>query len=83
MHAERAGGVATLLSSGKVLVAGGAPPDGVVDTAEEFDPATGEFTLVGDLEVAGNTGSATLLKNGKGADGGWRRHSIRGSLGRR
>ncbi|WP_233261898.1 kelch repeat-containing protein [Vitiosangium sp. GDMCC 1.1324] len=51
---------ATLLPSGKVLVAGG--PD---TSAEEFDPATGIWSSTGPMVDARYTATATLLPSGK------------------
>jgi hypothetical protein len=56
----------TLLSTGKVLVAGGF--DGAaaaVKTAELFDPATGLFSPTGNLVVARAQHTATTLASGK------------------
>jgi N-acetylneuraminic acid mutarotase len=52
---------ATLLASGKVLVAGGAGNA----TAELYDPATRSWTPTGSLGTARSQHTATLLSNGK------------------
>jgi hypothetical protein len=64
--AERTQHTATLLSNGKVLIAGGRKnsPDPVA-TAEIYDPATGSFTATGPLATARMSHTATLLPNGK------------------
>ncbi len=51
---------ATLLPSGRVLVAGG----GENSTAEVYDPATGSFSFTGGMEVGRSGHTATLLPNG-------------------
>jgi hypothetical protein len=51
---------ATLLTNGKVLVAGG----GTAST-ELFDPATGTFSSTGSMEASHSYQTATLLPNGK------------------
>jgi N-acetylneuraminic acid mutarotase len=61
---------ATLLEDGKVLVAGGysstaSPSFGVTNTAELYDPATGTWSLTGDLNATRAWHTATLLGNGK------------------
>ena len=73
---------ATLLPSGKVLIAGGGQgPDTidgywVVDQAELFDPATKTFSLAGNITRDYHTG--TLLQNGDvllvGGESGWDPH---------
>ena len=52
---------ATLLASGKVLIAGGS---GLAST-ELFDPGTGTFSASGDMGSARSGHTATLLHNGK------------------
>ena len=52
---------ATLLPSGKVLVAGG---DDENSTAEVYDPATGSFSIIGGMEIARSGHTATLLPDG-------------------
>jgi Galactose oxidase, central domain/Kelch motif len=57
---------ATLLASGKVLVAAGY--DGtnhICANAEIYDPATGTWTAIGSLATARQDHTATLLANGK------------------
>jgi hypothetical protein len=60
---------ATVLQDGRVLVTGGNVGSGtdfhVTQTAEIYDPASGTFTRVGDLVLARQSHSATLLSNGK------------------
>ncbi len=58
MTIARTGHTATLLNTGKVLVAGG--PD---NSAELYDPATGLFTATGSMAVHRQFHSATLLNN--------------------
>jgi len=57
---------ATLLSNGKVLVAGGTDSTGRLSTtAELYDPSTGAWTATGSLATGGrNAHTATLLPNG-------------------
>ena len=74
MQTRRGLHVAQLLTNGKVLVAGGrtcdAPPASCdftvrTNTAEIYDPATGQFTPTGSMNVPRHTTSAVLLHNGK------------------
>jgi hypothetical protein len=60
MQFVHASHTATLLNTGKVLVAGWGNA-----TAELFDPATGTFTATGRMMEARVSHTATLLKNGK------------------
>jgi len=60
-----------LLSSGKVLVAGGCTKlnangcAGVTAKAEVYDPSTGQWTATGTMNAARGNLTATLLPNGK------------------
>jgi N-acetylneuraminic acid mutarotase len=56
---------ATLLSSGKVLVAGGQNSGGYLSSAELYNPATGSWSSTGSLHTARCLHTATLLPNGK------------------
>ena len=61
---------ATLLGNGKVLVAGGfanscCGQSDLTNTAELYDPATGEWSFTGNLNVLRLDHTATLLSNGK------------------
>ena len=65
MASPRFEATATLLSDGRVLVAGG---DGAVDaysSAELYDPASGEFSATGSMTVPRVAHSATRLVDGK------------------
>ena len=58
----RSSHTATLLNSGKVLIAGGA--NGVADaSAEVYDPATGAFTVTGSMTEVRIGHTATLLND--------------------
>ena len=61
----RAGHTATLLPSGKVLVAGGYANGGYLSSAELYDPATGSWSSTGSLGTARSDHTATLLPSGK------------------
>ncbi len=56
---------ATLLPSGKLLVAGGASDSSYLASAELYDPASGTWTATGSLVTARYDHTATLLPNGK------------------
>jgi Putative Ig domain/Galactose oxidase, central domain len=64
MANARASHTATLLSNGKVLVAGGTDANGnPVATAELYDPTTGSFSPTGSMATARAHFAATLLCN--------------------
>jgi len=69
LNTPRYGHTATLLASGKVLVAGGLDralaPFSVTDSAELYDPATGTWSSTGNLDTGRIGHTATLLPNGK------------------
>jgi N-acetylneuraminic acid mutarotase len=56
---------ATLLSNGKVLVAGGFNNSSYLASAELYDPASGTWTATGSLTTGRYFPTATLLPNGK------------------
>jgi hypothetical protein len=60
----RANHSATLLPSGKILVAGGLNFSPLA-SAEIYDPATGEWKRTGDLQATRHSHTATLLPSGK------------------
>lgn len=65
---------ATLLPSGKVLVAGGFSLHvGTLRSAELYDPATGTWTATGDMTTVRAAPTATLLPSGKVLVAGGRR----------
>ena len=63
---------ATLLPSGKVLVAGGYDGSGVLSSAELYDPASGTWTATGSMSTARcrSHGDVAALRQGVGG-GGW------------
>ena len=65
MSVERSAHAATLLTSGAVLVTGGATSEGVAATAELFDPVTGTFALTGSMLSPREFHTATRLVDGK------------------
>ena len=69
MITARDGHTATLLNSGKVLIAGGLTENGgsstAIATAEIYDPATGTFAATGSMTTARVYHTATLLSNGE------------------
>jgi hypothetical protein len=79
MTSKRIEHTATLLPNGKVLIAGGITKYGsggeIINTAELFDPTSGNFTVTSPMNVARHIHTATLLRNGKvliaGGHGGW------------
>jgi WD40 repeat protein len=71
MGGERFSHTATLLTNGKVLVAGGGDSLGNdLATAELFDPSTGTFTATGSMISSRISFTATLLAHGPAATNG-------------
>jgi len=65
MNVARQQHSATLLPDGKVLVAGGQGADGILDSAELYDPDTGTWTLTGHMSTPRNGHTATSLADGR------------------
>jgi hypothetical protein len=69
MHTAREYATATLLKSGKVLIAGGEAqsdlPWTVYASAELYDPATGKFTNTGSMAAARADATAIALSDGR------------------
>lgn len=76
MLEPRSGHTATLLSNGKVLIAGGMRRNqDFYRSAEVYDPATGKFQPTGEMSVARVGHAAVLLRSGKVLiAGGWVGH---------
>ena len=68
LYVSRNGHSATLLLSGKVMVAGGRDQDDVRDQVELFNPATNLWTAAAPLPVSRVYHSATRYRRGQGAD---------------
>lgn len=65
MNVHRVRHTATLLNSGKVLIAGGEDSSGrILSTAELYAPTTAVFVLTGALNTGRGDHAATLLTNG-------------------
>src|SRR3974390_2473506 len=64
MHSPRDGHTATLLLSGKVLVAGGTNNGVALTSAELYSPVSGTWASTGSLKVARTLGRAVLLSTG-------------------
>ncbi len=70
MNVARYCHTATLLSNGKVLVAGGSDlvargQGGNLTSAELYDPATGKWTITGSMKAASSGAQAVLQPDGK------------------
>jgi Bacterial Ig-like domain (group 2)/Abnormal spindle-like microcephaly-assoc'd, ASPM-SPD-2-Hydin/Galactose oxidase, central domain len=68
MNTARKTLAATLLNNGMVLISGGAngsfPSSLILDSAELYDPSAGTFSFTGNLNVARQLHTATLLSDG-------------------
>jgi hypothetical protein len=66
MSSAHGGATATLLPTGRVLIAGGSGNHGtVLASAELYDPATGQFTPTGSMSTPRSGATATLLADGR------------------
>ena len=64
MHAARGNHTATLLTDGRVLIAGGSGSDNV-GRAEIYDPASGTFSVTGTVGTIRSGAMAVLLHDGR------------------
>jgi hypothetical protein len=75
MHRGRSIAPMVKLLDGRVLIIGGATHPGTTNTTEVYDPATGQWTQVGSMQISTEGASAVLLDDGKvlkvGAAGGF------------
>lgn len=65
MSQARTGHTATLLSDGRVLVAGGQNTTGALKTAEIYDPSTGRFSSTGSMTQPRVNAAATRMADGR------------------
>ena len=69
LNAPRIGHTATLLNDGRVLIAGGHGVGSAVETpvssAELYDPASGTFSLTGNMTMGRSGHTATVLLDGR------------------
>ena len=65
LSTARSSHTATLLPSGKVLVAAGQGSTSPLSSAELYDPAAGTWTTTGSVPTARSAHTATLLSSGK------------------
>ncbi|CAF3629173.1 unnamed protein product [Rotaria sp. Silwood1] len=56
---------ASVLTDGKVLVTGGVGSSGRLDSAEWYDPLTGNWTTTGSMNTARHSHTASVLTDGK------------------
>jgi hypothetical protein len=80
MTLARVGQAASLLPSGKVLIAGGWVGHGSTDSAELYDPATGKFIAIAKMTARRGRPSATLLANGDVLIAGGADHDTPGGI---
>ena len=65
MSTARTGHTAVLLNDGRVLVTGGATFAGTIDTAETYDPSSGEWTSAGVMSEPRISHGAVMLDDGR------------------
>jgi len=65
MATARFNHTATLLSDGRVLIAGGGNSSKAFASAELYDPKTGAFSATGSMETTRQLETATLLSDGR------------------